>query len=306
MKDLWQLASELPARHGAPSYEVSALLVGPRSGGKSTVVNRFMKKTDEKPRPSLGLDYTYGKKEGAAGGSQTVHFFEIGGGRAMAQLVDVVMTKQRLQEGLVVCVVLDLSSVAEAFSEALYWGTLVRQRAPIVFIANKYDLFANAESEERRIVSRALRFVALHFNGSLIYASQEPTTHSKFRSFLNANFFPTQEGKGSELMQTDHSKLIVVPAGTDNLKEIGVPKPASDRVPPGVTLTKHPDVDKWQLVFFETFPLNAERAAQDSFSDLLKPEFAENIVDAAIERKRAEFERVKEREREKEKEGAKR
>jgi dynein light intermediate chain 2 len=321
MKDLWTIAEEITSQSQSQSSqqsqlssharsEVHVLLVGPKSCGKTTLVSRYMKKDmDVKPKPSIALEYTYGKKE-----SQTVHFWEVGGGRGVAPLVDVVLTPER-KHAVVAVLCVDLSKPSTVFSDVVFWANRLKlstqgsQGMSVILCACKYDTFANAESEERRLMARTLRALALHYQASLVYASSDPTTHSKWRSIMTYHFFPSsssssaaagvsEDASSSSVPSnvTDHGKPIVVIRGTDSSAAIGVPKAAASaaKLPPGEKSTGHAELDKWQSMFYDAFPYDAaaQPPTRDAFDDMLKGEFAEPMIDEARDRKAAEMSRV--------------
>ena len=168
IKDLWSslieekaLESSRPSVSAASSddsapttgnREATIVYVGPRSSGKTTLINAYMYKdrVDDVPKPTTCLDYKYTRstvKDSAAlaassgaGGSaaneekSVSHFWELGGGRSLVDLLSIPITPQSIQDCLVVLTV-DLSSprITRLVDDISFWIGLVRKRCEQVF-----------------------------------------------------------------------------------------------------------------------------------------------------------------------------
>lgn len=109
--------------------ETFVLVVGPKQSGKSTVVNLFLNPNKkDKPKPTVAMEYTFGRRSAGSGGVRDIaHIWELGGGRKLSELIRVPIDVERVTN-LMVIVVVDLSSPAKAFSTAQWWIDLVRRR----------------------------------------------------------------------------------------------------------------------------------------------------------------------------------
>jgi len=154
IKDLWTVAVEKQEAERAATANMSTLLaapgdenevhreatilyMGPRQSGKSTLIQGFMfKERDDVQKPTTCLDYKYtrtsSKASAAAGGGlseekSVSHFWEMGGGKALGDLIDIPLTEQSLPDALVV-LVLDLSAPRRIMEDAEFFVNLVRSR----------------------------------------------------------------------------------------------------------------------------------------------------------------------------------
>lgn len=83
--------------------------MGSARGGKSTLKAAFLKLKD-RPKPTVGLDYTFGRRTSATSPVKDVaHVWEVGGS-AQTDLAQLPLTADRLNRAVVV-VVADLSKV---------------------------------------------------------------------------------------------------------------------------------------------------------------------------------------------------
>ena len=106
-KTLWDNIASKPAP-ATEHQEMHLLVLGSKRGGKSTLVQRFIKRDETAiPKPTTALDYCHGRREEGKK-SQTAHFWEVGGGSELHMLADVVLTPENIHQTAVV-VVVDLS-----------------------------------------------------------------------------------------------------------------------------------------------------------------------------------------------------
>lgn len=173
IKDLWsalidekaaesfRAAAAVPsaddAAQSGASREATIVYVGPRSSGKTTLINAYMYKdrVDDVPKATTCLDYKYTRSSvkdtsalAAAGSSSSSsganeeksvsHFWELGGGRSLVDLADVPITAQSIADCLVV-LTLDLSTprITRIVDDATFWLNLVRKRCDAVFAEMK-------------------------------------------------------------------------------------------------------------------------------------------------------------------------
>ncbi|XP_058809481.1 cytoplasmic dynein 2 light intermediate chain 1 [Phymastichus coffea] len=59
------------------SHEKSLIVLGSKQVGKTTMIHRFLEK-DDAPKPTLAIDYSYGRKAGKSLVKDVVHVWEIG------------------------------------------------------------------------------------------------------------------------------------------------------------------------------------------------------------------------------------
>lgn len=89
----------------------------------------------------------------------------------------------------------------------------------------KYDLFEKYETENRKWLSKALRYLAHTYNASLVFASSKNTQIStQLRAFVLEIMF---EDRPKVNAQKDHLKAICLYRNQDSLGSIGVPASGS-------------------------------------------------------------------------------
>eukprot|EP00756_Hemistasia_phaeocysticola_P021940 Hpha_TRINITY_DN15803_c3_g2::TRINITY_DN15803_c3_g2_i1::g.189845::m.189845/K10417/DYNC2LI; dynein light intermediate chain 2, cytosolic len=106
-QDLWSnIAAQ--SKHSDEVQETNVLVIGGRGAGKTTLVQRFVKKDDSgaAPRPTTALEYCFGRREEGKK-TQIVHFWEIGGGSELHSLLDIVVKPEQIHT-IVVVIVCDL------------------------------------------------------------------------------------------------------------------------------------------------------------------------------------------------------
>ncbi|XP_029926683.1 cytoplasmic dynein 2 light intermediate chain 1 [Myripristis murdjan] len=120
---LWELAAaEVQGREedgGDAASERTVFLLGSKAGGKTSILLRCLDR-DEPPKPTLALEYTYGRRaRGHNTPKDIAHLWELGGGISLSDLIQIPITALNIKS-LAVILVLDLSK-----PNAL-WGTMER------------------------------------------------------------------------------------------------------------------------------------------------------------------------------------
>jgi len=126
-KDLMKMVVQQNKKQAAANADMCAIMVGTASCGKSTLL-KGLKNNDEEPKPTLALEYSFLRKINAADGRKDVaHLWEIGGGTAMQNMLDVPLTESSVKTATVV-IVADLSQPDELFVGVSYWLERLRLR----------------------------------------------------------------------------------------------------------------------------------------------------------------------------------
>lgn len=95
----------------------------------------------------------------------------------------------------------------------------------LVIVGCKYDLYEKYETENRKWLSKALRYLAHTHNASLAFSSSKNNQIiTQLRGFMLEVMF---EDKPRITPQKDHLKPIFVYRNQDNLANIGVPASGS-------------------------------------------------------------------------------
>mmetsp|Transcript_18884 Transcript_18884/g.37105 ORF Transcript_18884/g.37105 Transcript_18884/m.37105 type:complete len:412 (+) Transcript_18884:197-1432(+) len=238
------------------------LFVGPRAVGKTSMISQFLTpgKSDDRPKPTVALEYIFGRRSNASGERKDLcEVWELGGGDKLLGLADIVL-QQQFPGLVVVCV--DLSAPEDAFEEATSWMNAVRKRRrdiPLMLVATKHDRFENEDGLKRKALAQALRYAACVRKAGLIFVSKkDKAALTYYRAFLNQYAF---EGEKKKTAHVDPNKPIIVAPGRDSLSKIGLP--------PGVT-EKSPQTDieeAWRTLLQDYFPRKQPESKHDAAED---------------------------------------
>uniref|UniRef100_G1NCN6 Cytoplasmic dynein 2 light intermediate chain 1 n=1 Tax=Meleagris gallopavo TaxID=9103 RepID=G1NCN6_MELGA len=294
-------------------WEKSVLFMGSKNGGKTTIILRCLER-EEIPKPTLVLEYTFGRRARRHNAPKDIaHFWEIGGGTSLLELIRIPITVNNIRSFAVV-LVLDLSKPNELWMtmENLLQATRnhvnkilaklektdpevaaeIKQKMqnnlqrdhpdydlvdpfpiPLVIIGSKYDIFHEFDSEMRKIISRTLRFVSHYYGASLVFTSKSEALLLKARALINHLAFGYDRSKS---VSVDHSKPLFIPAGLDSLSQIGPPPTSDSNI--GKMRANTP-LELWKKVFEKTFPPKSFSDLQDSKDPAQDSQYAEHEVD---------------------------
>lgn len=332
---LWEIAKaevEKKRSHGsegngAEIAEKSVFFIGSKNGGKTTIILRCLDR-DEPAKPTLALEYTYGRRtKGHNTPKDIAHFWELGGGTSLLDLISIPITCDTLRTFSIV-LVLDLSKPNDLWPtmENLLQATKshvdrvilklgktnskaaseVRQKMwsgmqkdhpdrelidpfpiPLVIIGSKYDIFQDFDPEKRKVICKTLRFVAHYYGASLMFTSKSEALLLKIRGVINQLAFGVDKSKS---ICVDQNKPLFITAGLDSLCQIGSPPvPDSDIG----KLQAHSPMELWKKVYEKLFPpksISTLKAIQDPARD---PQYAESEVDEMRIQKDQELEQYK-------------
>jgi len=113
--NLWEVAI-LKARQKEVEDEnkgdTTLIFVGSKSAGKTTLIYRFLNR-DEVPKPTLALEYSFGRQARSTSLTKDVcHIWELGGGTLFTKLLEVPITAEKVSR-LSLIVQIDLSAPNE-------------------------------------------------------------------------------------------------------------------------------------------------------------------------------------------------
>lgn len=160
---------------------------------------------------------------------------------------------------------------------------------PALLCGTKYDLFQDLEAEQRKVISRTLRFIA-HLNGmSLLFvvAKDEGKHLTRFRAHVNHLLFGTALPDGAV---TAYTKPLVVPRGQDTFDAIG--RPAGDGGSGSGSGSGVAPVIAWKEMFDRVFPPKDPEEEADRATADEADKFRETVVDAVVSEKEQEFARA--------------
>uniref|UniRef100_A0A8C7XXT3 Cytoplasmic dynein 2 light intermediate chain 1 n=1 Tax=Oryzias sinensis TaxID=183150 RepID=A0A8C7XXT3_9TELE len=108
---LWELATAEVQHQESEEETVSdrtVFLMGSKAGGKTSILLRCLER-DEAPKPTLALEYTFGRRARGHNTPKAIaHLWELGGGTSLSDLVQIPITSVSVS-CLSVILVLDLS-----------------------------------------------------------------------------------------------------------------------------------------------------------------------------------------------------
>ncbi|XP_046842822.1 cytoplasmic dynein 2 light intermediate chain 1-like isoform X3 [Xenia sp. Carnegie-2017] len=304
--------------------------------GKSTIVLRFLDK-DENPKPTVALDYTFGRRAKSHNMQRDIgHIWELGGGTFLSNLIEVPLKEETICTSSVLIVV-DLSKPNELWLtlEVLLKSTRSAIDKLLSEIKNKNPSLANEIQEKAW-----KRFGDNHVDKSFLDPFPIPlgivgTKYDIFQDFdpekrkmisrtlrfiahsngAHLQYFSSKaEGlitrtralfggllfrtQTSKAISIDHNKPIIVPAGQDNFAQIGPPPITNEELS---KLTGKRPYDLWKAAFATVFP-------EENYKDKLKnddithnAQYAELAVDAVRAQKDEDMERLKRQEEKKNK-----
>jgi len=153
------LASDAPAAVDK-TREASIVFVGPRQAGKTTLANAYMfKDRDEVPKATTCLEYKYARsslKDSLADEKSVTHFWELGGGRALSQLLAVPFTAATVPHAMVV-IALDLGRQSRVLDDAQFFLSLVRKRVEEVMAEMRSAPGGQGDAMAKQLLSNARR-----------------------------------------------------------------------------------------------------------------------------------------------------
>ncbi|VDQ09089.1 unnamed protein product [Trichobilharzia regenti] len=233
-QSVWDIAvQQNKSKPAQGNVETTIIFAGNRQSGKSTIINRFLEK-DETPKPTLALDYTFGRK-----GTRAVsHIWELGGGSKLSDLIDVLITPNNIllvvitSLNLHLILVVDLSNRLRQKNVTHIQNTLnenLRKRIssthpdvellnpfplPLTFLGTKYDIF-----RQQNLISKTIRFLSHYYGASLYFTSiREDELLKKTRILLNHIAFG---GKITFNEQMKTGKPLAIPVSMDSFSNIG-------------------------------------------------------------------------------------
>jgi dynein light intermediate chain 2 len=256
--DIFQVAEEEDKKSSDHrNLEKTVFFVGEKSSGKSSLISllRQVQKEDT-PKPTYAMEYSFARRNTNLR-KEVVNFYELGGGRLLNNLIGTVLTKENYKQ-FVYVIVIDVSDPSSIIESINYWISSVKKtvdtffaemknnkeaelfvknyqsiidkhedklkinmmKIPTIVLAHKYDAYEQLEAENRKWVSRILRYFC-HINGCSLFFSSvlNQKLSVQIRTLLNNYFFGTTL---PTLMQKDYTKQIFITLGQDTLDSMGI------------------------------------------------------------------------------------
>ncbi|XP_003741683.1 cytoplasmic dynein 2 light intermediate chain 1 [Galendromus occidentalis] len=237
--------------------ESTMFFIGSRQAGKTSIISKFLERSDH-PKPSVALEYSFGRRSILGAGSDVCHIYELAGGTTFKKMVSIPINSRSVMS-LVVILVLDLSAPDELFVTMDCLLSEVRERlasvmssteksvpgfaatvesgararigeqhpdlkvmdvfpVPLLILGTKYDIFRDFEPEHKKIVCRCLRFLAHSHGASLQFVSQH--TPDVLGSRVQAILKNGSEGR--EKPNMDYNTALNISFGEDSFEEIEI------------------------------------------------------------------------------------
>ncbi|NXO02129.1 DC2L1 protein, partial [Rhinopomastus cyanomelas] len=308
-------------------WERSVLFMGNKTGGKTTIILRCLER-EEIPKPTLALEYTFGRRARRPNTPKTVaHFWELGSGTSLLELIRIPITSNNIRSFGVV-LVLDLSKPNELWPTMEKLLQVTRNHAnKILTKLEKTNPEATTEMKRRMqnnlqrdhpdydlidpfplpLVIIGSKYDIFHefdseirkiISKSLRFVSHYSGASLVFTSksdalLLKARALINHLAFGSDKSKSllvDHNKPLFIPAGLDSLSQIG-PPPASD-CDMGKVCANTP-WELWKKVFEATFPPKSSNDLQDTKDPAQDSQYTEYEVDAMRTQKNQELEQYK-------------
>ncbi|XP_036429734.1 cytoplasmic dynein 2 light intermediate chain 1 [Colossoma macropomum] len=339
---LWDLAAaELRTRESraaaddaeddsAALCERTVLFMGSKAGGKTTILLRCLDR-DEAPKPTLALEYTFGRRaKGHNTPKDIAHLWELGGGTSLSDLVQIPITPLNVSSVSVV-LVLDLSK------PSALWGTMEKLLQAALNQVEKVCALPQRPGESRtskqQNQSRELRVLPKdHPDRELISPYPMPLLliGSKFDIFQDfesekrkvicktlrflAHYYGASliftSSKSETMMSKARSFVSHLAFGTEKGKSMSADPSKPLIIPAGMdslsqigspptidvdigTLHARNPLDLWKKVFERVFPPESTTEHKELKDPAKDPQYSEPLIDSMRAQKDQELEQYK-------------
>ncbi|EAX91678.1 hypothetical protein TVAG_277480 [Trichomonas vaginalis G3] len=270
-RDIWgalinEKASSLKS---GVNEEKHFLFVGSEKSGKSCLQNQFFSRRDEPPE-TLALSYQSASVR-QDDKEVVLHFWEIGSGTKLDQLINTIVTKETLKDfNAFICFNVNKPS---SILTAIDWAeNLISKFAyksqSIYFIGTFYDTFESNDPSQKINTVQGLRAIASKYHAGLIFTSyKDDNLANRFKGLIRQ--LALGETPTGEIITQHISPVFILP---DSDKECG----GNEIISPYVRQLKSAPPDD-----------DAQAASKD---DPTSSKFAEKEIDELAETKERELE----------------
>lgn len=332
-KDLWQnIVQHVKDATVGEAQDQTVLVVGAKSSGKSTVINRILG-SSTKTKPTTALEYSFGKRDDR-NVTQVAHFWELAQATELSQLSDVVVTPENIHS-VSVAIVVDCVDVTTMFETVSYWLKRIDRRAqeifqkmraknsqtpdkmiarvkraigeehpdldrmrlsgiPTVIICNRLDVF-KGDSTRLKLMGKTMRHMAHLYGSSVIFTSDQNADVSKLRTLMSHMIF--QQPFDARVVSADLERgSICMTPDRDSFKDIGDPYASNMS---DFKSTGDADLDRWKAAMDELFPPQKKPETKLSEDPFLKKlydtadGFGEPAIDSMRKQKDEELEQYR-------------
>ncbi|KAM9720434.1 cytoplasmic dynein 2 light intermediate chain 1 isoform 2-T2 [Dama dama] len=306
---LWEIAkAEVEKRRSTGSEgdgvevgEKSVFFIGSKNGGKTTIILRCLDR-DEPPKPTLALEYTYGRRaKGHNTPKDIAHFWELGGGTSLLDLISIPITSDTLRTFSIV-LVLDLSKPNDLWPtmENLLQATKLNVDKVIMKLGKKNSkaasemrqkMWSNMQKDhpDRELIDPfPIPLVIIGSKYDIFqFTSKSEALLLKIRGVINQLAFGIDKSKS---ICVDQNKPLFITAGLDSLSQIGSPPLPDNDI--GKLHARSP-MELWKKVYEKLFPPKSINTLKDVRDPAQDPQYAESEVDEMRIQKDQELEQYK-------------
>lgn len=308
--------------------ETTVLVVGSKSSGKSTIIQRFLDRSSDGTKPTLALEYTYGRKSRSNDlGKDIVHLWELGGGTTSVDLMETVISATNI-EAFKCVIVVDLSRPKELWLTLETLLNSVKARVDKIVASEKakdgsllprlkknmWALLGESHTDKSMIDPILVPVVIVgmkydvfkdfdpehrkvicktlrfmaHVHGASILTASDKDESLISRCKAMMNSLAFR-GPFSRSSSFDHDKPLLIPAGSDSLAQIGAPSVLKDD--PSKLGARNP-IELWKSAYAQYFPAEGEEhnLPEDPSRN---PKYKEKAVDDMRMQKDEELERYR-------------
>ncbi|XP_033736080.1 cytoplasmic dynein 2 light intermediate chain 1-like isoform X1 [Pecten maximus] len=331
---LWDLAviqANDKTNENTVSDDSAVFVIGGKGAGKTSIILRFLDR-DEASKPTVALEYTFGRKAKGHNIAKDVgHIWELGGGTWLTKLMDVPLNPDTITH-TALAIVVDLSKPNEIWFTLESLLAAAKSRIETIIAEMKPD-FPNIKEELKKAAWK--RVGEDHMDSTMMdpflipliiiggkydifqdFDSEKRKVICKTLRFIahihgaSLQFFSIKQEQQvnkmralishhlfetslSKTLQTEHNKPIQVAAGHDSLQQIGTP-PLSDK-DVGRINAKNP-MQLWKHAYIAKFPQEASEDVTNPamVDDPAKdPQYKEAAIDSLRAQKDEELERYR-------------
>ncbi|XP_056617025.1 cytoplasmic dynein 2 light intermediate chain 1 [Triplophysa dalaica] len=310
--------------------ERTVFFMGSKAGGKTTILLRILDR-DEAPKPTLALEYTYGRRaRGHNTPKDVAHLWELGGGISLSDLVQIPITADNIST-LSVVLVLDLSKpnslwetmerllgsarshVGKVFSSIQKTG---ESRSGKQQSQNRVPGVLHKDYPDRELISPftvPLLIIGSKFDIFQDFDSEKRKVICKTLRFV-AHFYGASliftNSKSESTMSKARSLVNQLAFGTERPKSVStdpskplvipagldslsqIGPPVTSDVDIGALHAKNP-LDLWKKVFERVFPSENTKERTELKDPAKDPQYSEPLIDAIRAQKDQELEQYK-------------
>nr|WAW84856.1 cytoplasmic dynein 2 light intermediate chain [Halisarca dujardinii] len=326
--DIWKVADSETSdlKSTSSCLETTLLFLGNSNAGKTSLVLKFLER-DETPKPTMGLEYTFGRRsKGSNMSKQIANIWELGGGTLLTDLINLPVTVDTLST-LSVVVVLDLSKPEELWTVLEQIFGKLRQRVNEVMKEIKTKDKSTTAALQKKAWGKfgkdhpdrdmldplpvSLAIIGAKYDLFQSFDPEKKKTICKTLRFLahihgaSLQFYTMKsdtlvvrtkqllchyafQTSASHTMSMDYTKPLIVPAGCDALGQIGVP-PIQQGELSHISAKK--PIDLWKQAYCSLFPQTSSSPA--GTNPCKDPRYAEKHIDSSRNLKDTELDKTR-------------